>query len=294
MAYNLDAIKQKIADLSGGRNGNNKDRVKLTWFKPSLLADGSMNSYEIRFLPYTDRNGQPFEEVSYYDNKELSERRFVSPAQYQQDDPIFDLINELRQENTRETWRLMNTLRPKDRFYAPILVRGEEDSGVQIWELNSKVLKDIYSILAHPDYAEDNMMDASIGFDFTLSVTDSGKKFGKWTIKNYDLQPRRKPSKLARTKKDTEALVGAVPDLFEYFKAQVRSAEWLQQTVENFLAKTAAGADEEEKEDSSPTGAQVGKDHTASKGVTKSDEHESAVKSIEDAFSDLDNDDDGF
>ena len=286
MAYDLEAIKQKIADLSGGRNGN-KDRVRLTWFKPSLLADGSSNSYEIRFLPYTDKNGQPFEEVSYYDNKELSERRFVAPAQYQMDDPIFDLINELRSENTRETWRLMNNLRPKDRFYAPILVRGEEERGVQIWELNSKILKDIYSILAHPDYAEDNMMDADEGFDFTLDVEDSGKKYGKWTVKNYNLTPRRKPSKIARTKKDRDALVNAVPDLESYFKGQVRNAEWLQQIVENFLAKTAG---EDGTEDTESKELSTGKDHNASKGVTRDDEHNKTVKNIEDAFADLDDD----
>lgn len=294
MAYNLDAIKQKIADLSGGRNQGKKDRVRLNWFKPSLLPDGSENKYEIRFLPYTDRNGQPFEEVSYYDNKDLSERRFVAPAQYQQDDPIFDLINELRRENTRETWRLMNNLRPRDRFYAPVLVRGEEDRGVQVWELNSKILKDIYSILAHPDYAEDNLMDPEQGFDFTLTVTDSGKKFGKWTVKNYDLQPRRKPSKLARTKKEMTALVDSVPDLEAYFKAQVRNAEWMQQVVENFLAKTAGESSEESTEDSTESAElKTGKDHTASKGVSRSEEHSTAVQSIEDAFADLD-DDDGF
>lgn len=288
MAYNLDAIKQKIADLSGGRNGQKKDRVRLTWFKPSLLADGSKNSYEIRFLPYTDKNGQPFEEVSYYDNKELSERRFVAPAQYGMEDPIFDLINELRRENTRETWQVMNKLRPKDRFYAPILVRGEEDRGVQIWELNSKILKDIYSILAHPDYADDNMMDADNGFDFTLDVEDSGKKFGKWTVKNYNLTPRRKPSKLAKTKRDTQALLDAVPDLESYFKGQVRNAEWLQQVVENFLARSAGEDGTEETSEDKELG--TGKDHTASKGVTRSDEHEKTVQSIEDAFSDLDDD----
>jgi len=287
MAYNLDAIKQKIADLSGGRNGGKSDRVKLTWFKPSLLADGSKNSYEIRFMPYTDRQGQPFEEVSYYDNKELSERRFVSPAQYQLEDPIFDLINELRKENTRETWRLMNNLRPKDRFYAPIVVRGEEDRGVQIWELNSKILKDIYSILAHPDYADEDMMDAENGFDFTLDVEDSGKMFGKWKVKNYNLTPRRKPTRLAKGKKDVDALVASVPDLEAYFKGQVRNPEQLQQTVENFLAKTA-GDDGEEDTESKELG--TGKDHNASKGADRDKEHSNTVKSIEDAFADLDDD----
>jgi len=136
--YDLDAIKQKIADLSGGRkmSDQKKNRPKLNWFKPGLGPNNQVKTYEIRFLPYQDANGQPFQEVSYYDNKELSEHRLVAPAQFSMEDPIFELLNELRKEGSRESWRLWGTLRPKDRFYAPIFVRGEEDKGVQVWELN--------------------------------------------------------------------------------------------------------------------------------------------------------------
>jgi len=296
MSYNLDSIKRKIADLSGGRNPGKKgtQRPKLNWFKPSLLPDGSLNTYEIRFLPYADKNGQPFEEVSFYDNKELTEMRFVAPAQYGMEDPIFDLINELRKENTKETWRLMGTLRPKERFYAPLLVRGEEEKGVQIWELNSKILKDIYSVLAHPDYAEENMMDADNGFDFTLTVTDSGKKFNQYTIKNFDIQPRRKSSKLLVQKTAKDALIASIPNLEEYFKSQVKAPEWIQQTVESFLAKQSGGSDVTEnvtKEEAVETAAS-GRNHMAAKGITKKQDQVKAVKDIEDAFADLDDDDD--
>jgi hypothetical protein len=296
MSYNLDSIKRKISDLSGGRNPgrNGTPRQKLTWFKPNLLPDGSAATYEIRFLPYADRNGQPFEEVSFYDNKDLTEMRFVSPAQYGMEDPIFDLINELRKENTKETWRLTTTLRPKERFYAPLIVRGDEDKGVQIWELNSKILKDIYSILAHPDYADENMMDAENGFDFTLTVTDSGKKFNKYTVKNFDVQPRRKASKLLTSKTAKDALLASIPNLGEYFKSQVKAPEWIRETVENFLAKqsgssendTGADAVVEEANASSKTVT------TAARGPNRKQEQEKAVKDIEDAFADLDDDDD--
>jgi len=289
MAYDLEAIKQKLADLSGGRNSG-KDRVKLTWFKPVLTSDGGKSSYEIRFLPYVDRNGQPFEEVSYYDNKSLSETRFVVPSQYQMEDPVFDLINELKKENTRETWRLMNNLRPRDRFYAPILVRGEEEKGIQIWELSPNILKDIYGILAHPDYAEENMMEVNDGFDFTLTVTDSGKKFNTWTIKNYDLQPRRKASKVAKTKKEIDELIASMPDLGAYFKAQVKNAEWIKQAVENFLAKTAGDDGEETSTNVGKEVNSAGKNHTSSKGLSAKDDAAAATKNIEDAFSDLDDD----
>lgn len=285
MSYNLNAIKKKIADLSGGRDGSNrKRRPKLNWFKPKLGENNSPNSFELRFLPYQDADGQPFQEVSYYDHKSLSERRIVAPAQFGMDDPIIDFLDELRQEGTSDSWKLWNTLRAKDRFYAPVLVRGEEDRGVQVWELNAKILKDIYAILAHPDYADEDMMDPEEGFDFTLRVTDTGKKFGKYPVKNYDIQPRRKPSKLATTKKAREDLLESVPNLEEYFKSLVPDGEFLNKTIENFAQKMLDG-------DSSSNGENSSDKNSASRGANKEDSDRKATQDIDEAFADLDDDD---
>lgn len=284
MSYNLDAIKRKIEDLSGGPKSNKKDQPKLTWFKPSI------GSYNIRFLPYSDADNQPVQQVSYYDNKLLHEYRFVAPAQFGLEDPIFELLNELRKERSKETWRIIGTLRPKERFYAPILVRGEEGKGVQIWEMNAKLLKDLYSILAHPDYADENLFDPSKGYDFTLDVTDSGKKWNGYVIKEYKFTPRRNPSKLVDKKDDIEKLVSSVPNLEEYFKNMVRSPEWLNQTVENFLsAREKANyedGDEEENDVSAKTKANNRETSRGGNAVKNK-----TTQSIEDAFSDLDDDD---
>jgi hypothetical protein len=57
MSYNLDAIKAKINQLSGNRasaGSKNTEKTKVNWWKPQL------GQHDIRFLPYQDRNGQPF------------------------------------------------------------------------------------------------------------------------------------------------------------------------------------------------------------------------------------------
>lgn len=278
--YDLNAIKRKIEDLSGGQKAGKTNRPKLNWFKPQI------GTYNIRFLPYQDANGQPFQEVSYYDNKLLSERRFVAPAQFGQEDPIFDLLNELRKDHSKKTWRLIGMLRPRERFYAPLLVRGEEDKGVQIWEMNSKILKDIYSILAHPDYAEDNLMDPEVGFDFTLNITDSGKKWNGYVVKQYDVTVRRKPSPLVKTKKEMDDLVESVPNLEEYFRSLVSSPEWLTQAVENFLSSQEEENNNSGDNESTTAGvASPAKTREVSRGSL---DNKKAVQSIEDAFADLD------
>ena len=274
MSYDIEAIKKRIADLSkqNQRGGaGNSNATKLTYFKPKLGAN------ELRFLPYNDGSGQPFQQIDYYDCKELTERRTPTPKQWSLPDPVADLVTELEKNRSNDaTWQMMRKLRVKEANYAPVFVRGQEDKGVQIWELNQTVLTQIYSILAHPDFCDENLFDAKNGYDFTITCTDSGKTTvmnGKtFTVKNYDVQPRRKSSPLMPTEKERAAIVASIPDLNANFKQFVLNEEKLKIAVTNFLS---AGMESE---------------HTEEKVVKKSiPEAESKASSkIEDAFADLD------
>ena len=224
MTYNVDAIKRKIQELTVPDRKKTGDAVRLTWFKPG------MGPNEIRFLPYDDGHGQPFQAVGYYNSKQLYERRIVAPVQYGRADPISDLMTELRKERQDDaTWQLMKELRVKESYYAPVLVRGQEDKGVQIWELGSTVLKKVYSVLAHPDYVDENMFHPTEGYDFTVTCTDSGKTTtfnGKvYTVKDYDVTPRRKPSVLDKDESVRNEIVAAVPNLSEHFGQFVMKEE---------------------------------------------------------------------
>jgi len=288
MGYNLDAIKAKINQLSGANKtgGNKGDRARVNWWKPQL------GQHNIRFLPFTDKNGQPFQEVSYYDSKLLSEKRFVVPTQFDMEDPIFEMLTELRKDRSKEAWKIWK-LQPKERYYAPILVRGEEDKGAQIWELNSKLLKEIYSVLAHPDYKDENLMDSENGYDFTVTVSPTDKTFNNNPVKEIKLQPRRKPSVLSENEQEKEKILKSIPNLEAYFKAQVKSSEELKTMLENFLA----GNGEVESEESAPqdvadAALATGKS-TTSAGLEKTSpaaepaKVKKAKKSIDDAFGDL-------
>lgn len=282
MSYNIEKIKEKIQQLtSRGKKGlgdSNKDLPKIQWFKPGL------GNHEIRFLPFKDKNGQPFMEVAYYDSRLLSERRFVSGFQFGLEDPVFEMLAELRKDKSKESWKLWRNLQPRERYYALILVRTEEEKGPQVWELNSKLVTEIYSILAHPDYKDEDMMDPELGYDFTVLVSPTDKTFKGYPVKDIKLQARRKPSPLS---KDDDAKrdkwLGSLPNLEAYFQAQVKDKEETQNMLENFLAgggnETVDVFDEasresrqvEEKKDEAVTAAKVKK----------------AKKNIDDAFENL-------
>jgi len=277
MSYDINAIKEKIAQLSKNNNrggGGGAKPEKIQYFKPTLGAQ------DLRFLPNFGKDGQPFLQIDYYDSRDLTERRIVTPTQWGLEDPVADLLTELEKDRSNDAvWNLMRKLRVKESNYAAVLVRGQEDKGVQIWELNQTVLTQIYSILAHPDYVDDDMFDADTGFDFTITCTDSGKTTefagNTYPVKNYDVQPRRKPSKLAKTKKEAEAIVASIPDLESQFKKYVMSPEKLKVCVTNFLSAGGDASHSEEAVLPTPTS-------------TPTPAETEASSKIDSAFADLD------
>lgn len=276
--YNLEAIKARLGEMtktSGSKEQS--DLPKFTYFKPEL---GETN---IRFLPYCDPKGQPFQEVVYYQSKKLCEKRIVSPAQFGLEDPIAELELELRKDRSDEVWNVRKELRGTSRFYAPIIVRGQEDKGIQLWELSGKLVQDIYAVLTHEDYASEDLMDPYTGYDWTVTAVDSGKKFNGYAVKEIKLTPRRKDSPLFASGKNAdkakiEATLAEVPDLNEFFRKIVPSTETLKTVIENFL--NGGSTDEEEAVEAG------GVERTS--GSKKSDEQAAAVKSkLDDAFEEL-------
>lgn len=271
MAYDLNAIKNKISTIGG--NQKSTEKTKINWAKFDI------GTYDVRFVPLLDGNGnalaQPFFEVSYYDNKDLSEKRFVSPSQFGMEDAIKETAMELAKDKSREAWLVRKKLTPRERYYAAIVVRGQEEKGLQIWELSPKLCKDIYGILVHPDYADEDMFSVESGYDFTVTVAATDKTFNNYPVKEIKLQPRRKASKLLPKKEQVEALMKGMPNFEAYFKAQVKSPEEMVQIRDNFLSIQSADA----------AGEQTAEGTT--RGTSKSDEEVKAVADVDAAFKDI-------
>jgi len=230
-SYNIDKIKAALeAKLNPTKATSNS---KLTYWKPT------MGEHDVRFLPYADENSQPFQKVAYYEK--ISDRRFVAPSSFGMDDPIAELFAERRQDKDKEAWKLTKQLKPRDRYYAVIIVRGEEDKGPQIWEFSEDLRVDIYKTLSHKDNADEDMFNPETGYDFTVDVSpqmENGKPktFNGYPMKTITVKPRKKPSKLG-TKDQMEKWLQAIPNLHDYFKSQVKKPEELLEVLENFVNK---------------------------------------------------------
>ena len=58
----------------------------------------------------------------------------ISPTSFGEKDPIAEFARQLRQSNDKENWRLAKQLDPKMRVFVPVIIRGEEDKGVRLWQ----------------------------------------------------------------------------------------------------------------------------------------------------------------
>ena len=74
----------------------------------------------------------PFTELKFYYG--ITNKVMLSPLNYGEKDPIALFASKLREEYTKENYVLAKKLDAKNRIFVPVLVRGEEDKGVRLWQ----------------------------------------------------------------------------------------------------------------------------------------------------------------
>ena len=118
MALNLDLMKQKMASLTGKGDGK-----KNSFWRPQ---DGENN---IRIVPTAD--GDPFKEKFFHYG--VGEQSFLCPKRNFGDKcPVCDFANELWNEGSEESKQLAKGMFAKQRFFSPVLVRGEDGNDLKL------------------------------------------------------------------------------------------------------------------------------------------------------------------
>jgi hypothetical protein len=261
MAVDFDAIRKKLDRLSG----NNKNR-SVMW-RPTEGEE-----HTVRLLSFPDNDGQPFKELWFYYNIG-KERGLLSPHQFGDLDPIQELITKLREEGSKESYELAKKLYPKMRTYAPVIVRGEEDKGVQIWGFGKMVYQALLGLMLDEDYGD--ITDPTSGRD--VKVVCSKQPGKMWAM--TEVRPRGKQSKLATSDTQAKAWRDAIPDIDDIF--QCKSYDELSKIVNDWL-----GEGETPKE-SDHTSAGTSTSESDSSSSSQSTSNTSGYKNIDDAFADL-------
>lgn len=233
MAIDLEKMKSKMASLRG--DGNN--RKDLFW-RPQ---DGEQT---IRIVPTSD--GDPFKDYWFHYNLGTNPG-FLSPKKNFGDDcPLDNFVRELFNEGTEDSIKMAKNLMARQRFFSPVIVRGEEDKGVRIWGYGKTAYQELLSLVLNPDYGD--VTDVKEGTDIVLTYgKPAGAQFPQTT-----LTPRRRPSPLAKTEKQTKAYLENIPNFDELFER--KSPEQVRDMLDKFLLG------EEDAEAASTETTRYGKD----------------------------------
>ena len=176
MGINLDKMRAKLAALRG--EGKSGDSV---FWRP---AEGDQ---DIRIVPTAD--GDPFKEMHFHYNVEKG--GFLCPKRNFGDDcPVCDFASQLWREgvdnNDEHSKKTAKSLFVRQRFFSPVMVRGEENLGVRIWGYGKMAYENLLSLVLNPEYGD--ITDTEAGTDLTLTY---GKPPGA-SFPQTKLVPRRR------------------------------------------------------------------------------------------------------
>ncbi|NBO99479.1 MAG: hypothetical protein EBU90_05030 [Proteobacteria bacterium] len=278
MAIDLEAIKRRVAELSGVKKTSS---VQL--WKPSL------GEHKVRCLPWKNSpDGQPFAERWFYYIGENA--GILAPNQFGKPDPINDLIRKLYSSGKPDDRVLAKKLAPKMRCYAPVIVRGEEDKGVQVWAFGKLVYQRMLGFFLDEEVGD--ILSPTEGFDLKVSITKQpGKQFNDTTV-----DPARRPSKLHEDSKTMEQWLNSIPNIDDMYR--LKSTQEIETVLNNWLnGGSTADATPEMSRGVATTDAlddlvaEV-KSSDAKTTAKKSKKDDDGKKqSLDDAFADLMNDD---
>ena len=160
----LNKIKSRLDNLNQAAKPKNTEKkdYTLVYWKPK-----EEGKYQIRFVPSKINKDNPFQEV--FMHYGVGKYPIVALTNWGEDDPIVDFTKKLRKSSESENWRLAKQLDPKMRVFAPVIVRGEEDKGVRLFEFSKTIYMELLSIADDEDYGD--FTDVAQGFDFVVNAS---------------------------------------------------------------------------------------------------------------------------
>ncbi len=258
MSIDFEAIRKKLDRLSG------ETRNRTSKWKPTEGEE-----HIVRLLSFPDNDGQPFRELWFYYGIG-NNRGLLAPYQFNNPDPIQELITNLKDEGSKESYELCKKLYPKMRTYAPVIVRGEEDKGVQIWGFGKTVYQTLLGLMLDEDYGD--ITDPTTGRD--IKVTCVKQPGRKWAM--TEVRPRGKQTKLSSDSSHAKQWLDSIPNLDDIY--QEKSYDELSKIVNDWI-----NGDDGDSSD----GYSSNETTQTSSNSTNTETSNKNYSSIDDAFADL-------
>ena len=237
----INAIKQRLNTLQSTNTPGKKEKIdysKVYW-KPK-----EEGKYQIRIVPSKLNPQNPFQEV--FVHYGFSKFPIYALTNWGEKDPIVEFASQLRKTNEKDNWVLAKKLDPKMRVFAPVVVRGEEEKGVRLWEFGKEIYMQLLGIAEDEDYGD--YTDIHEGRDFTVDVV-KGDIGGRQGLKS-SIRIKPKTTPLNADASLIKSFLNEQPVLLEIQRKM--DFEAIKEVLQNWLAPEEAEGDVDEDVEETP------------------------------------------
>ena len=214
MSLDMKKMRQKLQSVQ------NKGGGKSMFWRPT---DGE---HVIRIVPTSD--GDPFKDYWFHYN--LGENPgFLSPKKnFGEECPLDNYVRELYKQGDEESIKMAKSLNARQRFFSPVIVRGEEKQGVRIWGYGKMAYQELLNLVLNPEYGD--ITDVDGGKDLLIkNGKPPGAQFPQTTI-----TPRRKTSPIAGDPEQVKEFMDSIPDFENVFDR--KTPEQVQEMLDEYIS----------------------------------------------------------
>ena len=240
----LNLAKQKLA---AAQNKGSQTREKIDYTK--IFFKPKPGKYQVRILPNKFDKAWPIREVQFHYG--FAKGPILALTNWKEADPIADFAKQLRKSSDKEDWQLAKKIEPKSRFFAAVVVRGEEHLGARLWEFGKLTNDQLVGIAADDDYGD--FTDITDGRDFTIEATEDVIAGRKGIKCNLRVKPKTSP--ISEDAALVEKLLNEQPDIlginrkYTYDALKDILSKWLNPEDEAATEAPIASKDEDEEDD---------------------------------------------
>ena len=173
----LSILKQKLDTLQSKPQGGQKTDYSTIFWRPTV------GKQQIRIVPSAFDSSNPFTELKFYYG--ITNKVMISPLNFGEKDPIALFAGKLREgEYNKENYILAKKLDAKNRIFVPVVVRGEEDKGVRLWQFGKTVYEELLALAVDEEIGD--YTDIVSGRDLTVETVGpeaTGTPYNKSSVR---------------------------------------------------------------------------------------------------------------
>ena len=218
MAIDMSKMRDRLNTLQTKSNGGGSS----AFWRPS---DGNQT---IRIV--SPQDGDPFKDYHFHYNVGNNSGFLCPKKNFGEECAVCDFSKKLYKAGDEESVKMARELTARQRFFSPVLVRGEENLGVKMWGYGKMAYETLLNLVLNPEYGD--ITDVESGTDLDLHY---GKAPGQ-SFPQTKLTPKRSTSPVCveATPEACKEILESIPDLDTLFEK--KSSAEVQACLDEYLS----------------------------------------------------------